>query len=63
MKLAELPRENISELPGENTTEHLHKLAYLRLTELPRTLIQNEFCTLLRSGTESHSGTAPAFLL
>lgn len=37
MKFSELLRENISELPEENMTEHLHKLAYLRLTELQRT--------------------------
>lgn len=36
MKLAK-----VSELPGENTTKHLHKLAFLKLTELPRTLMQN----------------------
>lgn len=53
----------LTELPRQNTTEHLHKLAYLKLTELPRTLIQNEFCILLGSGTESHNEIAPAFLL
>lgn len=63
MKLAELPRGNISELPVENMTEHLYELAYLRLTELPSTLIQNEFRILLRRGTEPQNRTAPAFLL